>query len=83
MNNGSKKEITLPYLAHAHRQHNSLVTVIPKGICHALDIEASDILLFELHAGCGYAKFKLQMKGPAFYAKSGNDTGGKDKGGGI
>jgi len=58
------KITTCPYVVSAHRQHNSIVATIPKGICHALGIEAGDIVCFDLQCGKGYAKFTMQLKGP-------------------
>ncbi len=66
--------MNVPYICKAHRQHNSIVTTIPKGICVALDIKAGDIVCFDLQCGKGEAIFTIQMKGPLHNAKSKDDT---------
>ncbi len=62
--------MNVPYICKAHRQHNSIVMTIPKGICVALDIKAGDILCLDLQCGKGEAIFTIQMKGPLHNDKS-------------
>lgn len=83
MNRSRNKTIKLPYLTHAHRQHNSIVTTIPKAVCVALGIEAGDIVMFEIYSGKGHAKFKLQLKGAQSYARITERTDREDRGGGA
>ena len=73
--------MNVPYVTRAHKQHNSLVTTIPKGICHALGIEASDILCFDLQCGKGYAKFSIQLKGPKSNGRNRTNSGNKNQSG--
>ncbi len=62
--------MNVPYICKAHRQHNSIVATIPKGICVALDVKAGDLLCFDLQVCEGKAIFTIQMKGPLHNAKS-------------
>ena len=64
MTKSKEKVESCPFVVSAHRQHNSLVTTIPKAIIQALGIQAGDIVCFDLQCGKGYAKFTLQLKGP-------------------
>lgn len=73
---------TVPYVTRAHRQHNSIVSTIPKGICHALGVEAGDILCFDLQCGEGFAKFSIQLKGPGHHGRDSGNSDRKDRGGG-
>jgi len=71
---------TVPYVTRAHRQHNSLVTTIPKGICHALGIEKGDIIVFDLQCGKGFAKFAIQLKGPGNNVRNKGNSDRQDSG---
>jgi len=42
---------TLQFTARVHRQHNSLVVTVPKGLCQQLEVCKGDILLFEVEPG--------------------------------
>lgn len=74
------KNDTVPYITRAHRQHSSLVTTIPKGVCVLLDIECGDILVFDVQCGKGYAEFKIQLKGAKHDGRGKGNPDRKNKG---
>lgn len=51
------------YISRLMKQHNSVVSVIPKGIRNALDLHHGDVVVFELKVGKGLAVFRLLQKG--------------------
>lgn len=81
MTKRSAKNSTASYATRAHKQHASLVTTIPKAVCHALGIESGDILCFEVQCGKGVANFFVQIKGVKHNGRSPGNTDRPDSGG--
>lgn len=69
MTKNRAKKFSVPYTAKVHRQHNSRVVTVPKGLCHALGIKSGDLVVFDLQCGKGYAEFSIVMKKDGSYGK--------------
>lgn len=67
--------MTVPFVAKVHRQHNSLVVTIPKGVRATCGVDTGDLVVFEVQCGKAWAKFQVLLK------KDG--TRGKDIYGGV
>ena len=70
------------YVHKAHRQHNSLVVVIPMMIRRFLLIDSGDSVVFRIRTSDGEVVFdKLRIK-EMKHARSPGNTDRKDNGGG-
>jgi len=76
MTNRISENKTMQYTARVHRQHNSLVVTVPKGLCSQLEIVKGDILLFEVETGDVAAVVgKLALRG----SEHGRDSTNSDR----
>jgi len=76
MTNRTSENKTMQFTARVHRQHNSLVVTVPKGLCNQLEIVKGDILLFEVETGDVAAVVgKLALRG----VDSGRDSTHSDR----
>lgn len=55
------------FTAKVHRQHNSLVVTVPKGLCNLLHIKRGDILVFEHWDAKRTAKVGKLMSGDWYH----------------
>lgn len=72
---------TQQFTARVHRQHNSLVVIVPKGICNLLGITAGDILVFEHWDAKDKAVIGRLSSGGWYHVRDSGNSDIKDKGG--
>jgi len=71
------------FTSRIHRQHNSLVITLPKGLCEILSWEKGDVILFEVEVGDVAAIVgKSSLRGIDYAGDKGHSNR-KDKGGGT
>ena len=66
----------MQFTARVHRQHNSLVVTVPKGLCKELQVVRGDLLLFEVEQGDVAAVVgKISLRG----SENGKDARNRDR----
>lgn len=72
---------TAQFTARVHKQHNSLVVTVPKGLCDLMGIKQGDILVFEHLPVQDKAILGRLTSGGWYHERSDGDSDRADKGG--
>lgn len=70
---------TQSFTAKIHRQHKSLVCVLPKMLAKMQNISAGDTVLFEIKDGEKCSKMRLLLKGISYGVPGRGNRDRKDK----